>query len=63
MPWQLILEEFGPNSQYKSVVDNIVSDMLIKFLSTPIDKYNPCTRNSQCHANKLFALGRIENNE
>ena len=39
MRWQLILKDFGPNIQHTSGVDNIVSDMLSRFLSTPSYKY------------------------
>ena len=54
MLWQLIFEEFGPNIQNISGVDNIVADKLSRLPSTPIEKYEPCTRKAQCRANKLF---------
>ena len=63
MFWRLILEEFGPNIQHLAGVDNIVADTLIRLPSTPKDKYKPCTSKAQCCANKLFAIGRVENNE
>ena len=63
MFWRLILEEFGPNIRHLAGVDNIVADTLIRLPSTPKDKYNPCTSKAQCCANKLFAIGRVENNE
>ena len=37
--------------------------MLIIFSSTPCNKYESCTSKAQCHANKLFTIGRVENNE
>ena len=61
--WQLIIEEFGTNIQHISGVDNILSDAIGRFPSTPSNKYEPCTRKSQCRSNELFALIRIENNE
>ena len=39
MRWRIILEEFGPNIQHIAGVDNIVSDTLSIFPSTPSDKY------------------------
>ena len=63
MRWQIILEEFEPNIQHIDGFDNIVSDTLSRLPSNPNDKYKPFTRNSQCCANDLFAIGRAENNE
>ena len=63
MLWQLIINEFGPNSQNIYGVNNIVADTVSRLPSTPSDKYKPCTRNYQCHVKKLFAIGRIENNK
>ena len=61
--WWLILEEFGPNIQNKSGVDNIVADTLSRLPYISIDKYEPRTRKSQCCVNELFDTGRVENNE
>ena len=58
MRCQLILEEFGPNIQHISGVDNIVSDTLSILPSTPSYKNQPCTRKDQCRLNKLFAIGK-----
>ena len=63
MFWRLIIKEFGINIQHIAGVDNIVYDTLSRFPYRPSDKYEPCTRKSQCHNNELFALSRIENNE
>ena len=63
MRWRLIVKEFGSNIQHIAVVDNIVAETLSRFPSMPSDTYKPCTRKSQCHANELFAIGRVENNE
>ena len=63
MRCRLILEEFGTNIQHIYGVENIVSDTLIIFPSTSRDKYKPCTRKAQYCANKLFVIGRVENNE
>ena len=63
MLWKLILKEFGLNIQHIAVVDNMVAGTLSRLPSTPINKYEPCTRKSQCCANKLFTIGRVENNE
>ena len=52
--WRLILEEFGPDIQHIYGVDNIVADTLSRFLSVPIDKYESCTKKTQCHATKLL---------
>ena len=35
--WQLIIEEFGPNIQRISIIDNIVAYTLIIMPSTPDD--------------------------
>ena len=37
--------------------------MLCILMSKPSKKYNPCTGKSQCRADDLFTLVRIENNE
>ena len=63
MRWRLIFEEFGPNIQHISGVDNIVSDTIIRLPSTPSDKYKTCTRKAQCRANELFSMNRVENHE
>ena len=51
MRWRLILGELGPNVHHIAVVENILSDTLSRLPSTPSDKYEPCTRKSQCRAN------------
>ena len=61
--WILIIGAFGPNIQHIAVVDNIVSNSCSRLPSTPINKYDNCTRNSQSCVNESFTLGRIENNE
>ena len=38
MRWKLIIEEFGPNIQHISGVDNILADTLSRLLSTPRKK-------------------------
>ena len=63
MFWRLIIKEFGPNIQHIAGVDNIVANMISRFPPTPSDNYNPFTRKSQCRSNKLFAIGRVENND
>ena len=63
MLWRLIIEEFGPNIHNIYGFNNIVSETISILLSTPRDKYEPCTRKAQCHANKLFKIERVENNE
>ena len=63
MRWRLILEEFGPTIQHIDGVENIVADTLSRLPSTPSDKCEPCTRNSQCRTNELFTIDRVENNE
>ena len=63
MLWRIILEEFGPNIQHISGVDNIVADTLSRFPSRPSNKYNSCRRKAQCRTNELFELGRVKNNE
>ena len=63
MRWQLILEEFGPNIQHISGVDNIVTDTLIRLPYTSINKYEPRTRKAQFCVNELLAIFRIENNK
>ena len=63
MRWRLMLEEFGPNIHHIAGVDNIVSDTISRLPSTTSDKYEPCTRKSRCCMNKLFSIGRVENNE
>ena len=44
MRWRLILEDFGPNIQHISGIDNILADMLIRMPSTPSNKNEPCTQ-------------------
>ena len=61
--WVLNLKEFGPNIHHIYVVENIVADTLSILPSMHSNKYNPCTRKAQNHANKSFTLGGIENNE
>ena len=63
MRWRLILKEFGPKIQYISGIDKIVADTLGRLPYTPGNNNKPCTRKAQCRANKLFAIGREENNE
>ena len=63
MRWRIIIEEFETNIQHISGVDNIVADKLSILPYTPSNKYESCTRKSKCCANKLFALGRVENND
>ena len=62
MCWKLILEEFGPNIHHIYGVDNILADPLSRLPYTPNNKCNTCTRKAQCRTNKLFVIGRIENN-
>ena len=56
MRWKLILEEFGPNIQNISGVYNIVADTRIRLTSTSIDRYEPCTRKSQCRVKNYLQL-------
>ena len=63
MLWLLIIEEFGPNIQHISGVDNMVSDTLRIFSYTSVDKYESSTSKTQCCANKLLKIGRVENNK
>ena len=60
---RIIIEEFGLNIQHIDGFYNIVADTLSRLLSNPSNKYDPCTRKAQCHANELFTLGRVESNE
>ena len=60
MRWRLIIEEFGLNIQHIYGVDNIVSDTLSRLPSASIDNYEPRTMKSQCRADELFAIIRIE---
>ena len=62
MRWRLVLEEFGPNIQHISGVDKIVADTLSRLPSILSNNYETCTRKSQCRANKLFTIVRVENN-
>ena len=57
------MEEFGPNIQHISGVDNIVADTLSRFPSMPSKKYKSFTRKAQFHANDLFEFGSIEDNK
>jgi hypothetical protein len=57
MRWLLILEEFGPNIQHITGVDNVVADMLSCVPSANCedrDELEPS--NAQHHAKELFAL-------
>ena len=63
MRWRLILKDFGLNIHNIARVDNIVADTIIRLTSMPSDKYETCTRKSQCCANDLFAIVRVVINE
>ena len=63
MRWKIILKESGPNIQHITGVDNIVADTLSRLPYMPSNRYMPRTRKDQCLTNKLFTLGRIENNK
>ena len=62
MRWKLIIEEFGPNIQYIYGFDNMLADILSRFLSMISNKYDICTRKAQFHVNKLFGICRVKNN-
>ena len=51
MRWRLVIGEFGTNIHNIAGVDNILADKLSRLMSTPRDKYDPCTRKDQCRAN------------
>ena len=61
--WRLILKELGHNIQHISGVDSIVADMLSRFPSSSVNKYDTRTKKAQCCAKKLFAISRAEKNE
>ena len=56
--WWLVLKYFGPNIHHIYGVDNIVADMISRFPSTSVDKYEPTVSRAQCCANELFAIVR-----
>ena len=60
MRWRLIIEYFGSNIHHIAGVDNIVSETISRLPYMRSNMYKPCTRKSQCHANELFAIGRLE---
>ena len=55
MHWQLLLKNFGSNIHHIYGVDNIVADMLIRFLSTNINQYDPSTSRTLLLATKIFS--------
>ena len=59
MLWKLILGDLVPNIQHTSGVGKIVSDMLSRFPSTSVNKYEPITMKDRCCANELFTTGRV----
>ena len=61
--WRLILKEFCPNIWHIYGFDNILADTFSRLQYTPVNRYKPITSKSQCCANKLFKIGRAENNE
>ena len=61
--WRLIIEGFGPNIQKISGFDIIVDDIMSRLPSTSVNKYNHSTSKARCHVNRLFTIGRDENNE
>ena len=63
MSWRLILEEFWPNIQHITRVDNIVADILSRLSYTSVDKYETSTSKAECCVNELFASGKEENKE
>ena len=63
MRWWIILGYFCSGIHHIAVVENIVSDALSKLTSTSVDKYGNNEIKAQCHANKLFTIGSVENNE
>ena len=60
MHWRLILEEFGPNIQHISEVENIVADTLSRLTSTYINDYKPSIMKAHCRTNELLSIGRKE---
>ena len=60
---QLTIEEFGPNIQHMVGFDNILADMLSRFLYNSVKKYEYSTRKDQCCSDKLFAISGSENSE
>ena len=63
MRWRLILEEFGPNIQHISGVENIVADTLSILPYASVNSYKHSTKKYQYCANKVFKISRAENNE
>ena len=61
MFWWIIIEEFGPNIQHITGVNNIVADTLSRPTYTSIDKYKSIIMKSLCRTNELFATGGVEN--
>ena len=57
MRWRIILlEEFGPNIQHKTGIDNVVANMLshVPSANCELDEVEPS--NAQCHVKELFAI-------
>ena len=63
MGWRIILKDCGPTIQHIAGVENVVAYMLSRFLPKPSNKYDTCTSKSQCCANDVFTIGRVENNK
>ena len=54
MRWRLIIEEFGPNIQHISRVENKLSNTLGRFMSTTVDQDKPITTRYISRSNELF---------
>ena len=63
MCWRLIIKEFGPNIQHIYEFDNILNDTLSRLPYKLVEKYETITSKDQCCANKLFTIGREEDNK
>jgi hypothetical protein len=56
MRWRLILEEFGPNIQHITGINNVVADMLSHVPLANYDQDELEPSNAQHHVKEIFAL-------
>ena len=60
MCWQIVLEDFGSNIQYIAVVENIVADVISRFMSTSANQDEPSTSRAIGRMDKLFATRELQ---
>ena len=63
MRWKLTLQDFGPNIQHISGVDNIVSHTITIFMSTTVDQDETRTSKALSQVEKIICKQIITNRQ